>query len=118
MRRSAVLSCLFFSFVFLIARVAHGQQVQLDSLLDREMPSLVSTYKSLHAAPELSHHEEKTSAFIAGELRGLGYTVSDHLGKYAGHPEWAGYGVVGVWKNGGGPPSTCALNSMRCRWRR
>ena len=87
----------------LIVPAARGQQASLDALIDREMPSLLSTYKSLHAAPELSHHEQKTSAFVAGELRTLGYSVTDHVGKYAGHPEWAGYGVVGVLRNGQGP---------------
>jgi len=77
--------------------------MKLDALLDREMPSLLSTYQSLHAAPELSHHEEKTSVYVADELRKLGYTVTERIGKYAGHPEWVGYGVVGVLKNGGGP---------------
>ena len=27
-----------------------------------ELPDLVATYKQLHTAPELSHHEEKTAA--------------------------------------------------------
>jgi len=63
---------------------------------------LLSTYKMLHAAPELSHHEEKTAAFFAGELRKLGYTVTEHIGKYE-KPEWTGYGVVGILKNGAGP---------------
>ncbi|MDR3675283.1 MAG: amidohydrolase [Acidobacteriota bacterium] len=96
---------LCFAIVCLLLAVptARSQQGQLDGLVDREMPSLLSTYKSLHAAPELSHHEEKTSAFVAGQLRSLGYTVTDHIGKYAGHPEWVGYGVVGVLKNGAGP---------------
>jgi hippurate hydrolase len=67
------------------------------------MPSLLSTYKALHAAPELSHQEEKTSAFVARELRALGYTVSEHIGKYAKHPEWVSYGVIGELKNGDGP---------------
>lgn len=82
---------------------ARAQQANLDALVEREMPSLLSTYRSLHAAPELSHHEEKTSAFVAGGLRALGYNVTEHVGKYAGHPEWSGYGVVGVLKNGQGP---------------
>jgi hippurate hydrolase len=80
-----------------------SQEGKLDGLLDRAMPSLLSTYQALHAAPELSHHEEKTSAFVAGELRALGYTVTERIGKYARHPEWVGYGVVGVLRNGGGP---------------
>lgn len=82
---------------------ARAQQANLDALVEREMPSLLSTYRSLHAAPELSHHEQKTSAFVAGELRALGYNVTEHVGKYAGHPEWSGYGVVGILKNGEGP---------------
>ena len=77
-------------------------QQSLDALLDRDIAALVSTYKVLHAAPELSHYEEKTSAFVAKELRALGYTVTERLGKY-GRPEWKGYGVVGVLKNGAGP---------------
>jgi amidohydrolase len=75
---------------------------RLDGFLNRELPSLISTYKSLHAAPELSHREEKTSAFIGGELRALGYEVTERLGKFY-RPEWTGYGVVGVMKNGDGP---------------
>ena len=43
---------------------ARSQQTELDRLLDREMPSLLSTYKALHAAPELSYHEEKTSSLV------------------------------------------------------
>ncbi len=81
--------------------LARAQQ-PLDSLIDRDLAGLVSTYKSLHAAPELSHFEEKTAAFLAKELRALGYTVTERLGKYS-RPEWKGYGVVGVLKNGAGP---------------
>lgn len=77
-------------------------QQSLDSMLDRDIASLVATYKALHAAPELSHHEEKTSAFFAAQLRALGYTVTEHVGKYE-KPEWTGYGVVAVLKNGAGP---------------
>ncbi len=77
-------------------------QQTLDSLIDREIAALVATYKTLHAAPELSHYEEKTSAFVAKELRALGYTVTERIGKYS-KPEWTGYGVAGVMKNGEGP---------------
>jgi hippurate hydrolase len=56
----------------------------------------------LHASPELSHHEEKTSSFVANELRTLGYTVTERVGKYS-QQELVGYGVVGVLKNGEGP---------------
>jgi hippurate hydrolase len=79
-----------------------GAERSLDSLIDGEIASLVSTYKMLHAAPELSHREAKTSAFLANELRSLGYTVTERVGKYE-RPEWIGYGVVAVLKNGDGP---------------
>jgi amidohydrolase len=62
----------------------------------------VTTYKALHAAPELSHYEEKTATFFAAQLRAMGYTVTEHVGKYE-RPEWTGYGVVAVLKNGAGP---------------
>jgi amidohydrolase len=86
----------------LLASGAASQQPKLDVALDQELPSLVSTYKALHAAPELSHHEDKTAALLAGELRGFGYEVTEHVGKYP-KPEWQGHGIVAVMKNGAGP---------------
>jgi amidohydrolase len=77
-------------------------QQSLDALVDQNIASLVATYKLLHAAPELSHHEEKTASFFANELRALGYTVTERVGKYE-RPEWTSYGVVAVLKNGSGP---------------
>jgi hippurate hydrolase len=56
----------------------------------------------LHAAPELSHREEKTSSFFSAELRKLGYTVTERIGKFD-NAEWTGYGVVAIMKNGTGP---------------
>jgi metal-dependent amidase/aminoacylase/carboxypeptidase family protein len=101
--RRAIFLCLILMCMFLGVPPAHSQQATLDVLLDREMPSLLSTYKALHAAPELSHQEEKTSALVAGELRALGYTVTERVGKYAEHPDWVSYGVMGELKNGNGP---------------
>ncbi len=75
---------------------------QLDVLVNQQIDSLVATYKNLHSNPELSGHEEKTSAFVANQLRSLGYNVTERVGKYS-RPEWVGYGVVGVLKNGSGP---------------
>ena len=77
-------------------------QQSLDALVDRELPQLVSTYKMLHAAPELSHYEVKTSAFVAQQLRALGYEVTEDVGKYE-NTQWKGHGVVAVMKNGPGP---------------
>jgi amidohydrolase len=86
----------------LIASVAAAQNPALDARVDQELPSLVSTYKALHAAPELSHHEDKTAALLASQLRGFGYDVTEHVGKYP-KPEWQGHGIVAIMKNGAGP---------------
>ena len=94
-------SLLLFVLVSFPTTIATAQQT-LDTLIDRDISALVTTYKTLHAAPELSHYEEKTSAFLAKELRALGYTVTERVGKYS-RPEWKGYGVVAVLKNGTGP---------------
>jgi metal-dependent amidase/aminoacylase/carboxypeptidase family protein len=86
--------------LLLSATTASAQS--LDAMIDRELPSLVATYKTLHTSPELSTQEEKTSARIAGRLRELGYSVTDHIGKYE-QPALNGYGVVALMKNGDGP---------------
>ncbi|HSB28149.1 MAG TPA: amidohydrolase [Pyrinomonadaceae bacterium] len=95
---------LFVSLCFLAGAATLERNVKAgnDSIDQPTMDWLLSTYKQLHAAPELSHHEEKTADFFATELRKLGYTVTDHIGKYE-RPEWTGYGVVGILKNGTGP---------------
>src|SRR5436190_1659746 len=74
----------------------------VESLLADDVEWLLATYKMLHAAPELSHREEKTAQFFAGELRKFGYEVTERLGKYE-NPAWNGYGVVGIMRNGAGP---------------
>ncbi len=81
---------------------SHHPIVNYDALIEQSLPWLLTTYKMLHAAPELSHREEKTSAFFAAELRKLGFTVTERVGKFE-RPEWNGYGVVAIMKNGPGP---------------
>lgn len=95
-------SILYISTLVILFAVPVAAQQSLDALVDRELPQLVATYKMLHAAPELSHYEAKTSAFVAKELRALGFTVTENVGKYH-RPDWKSYGVVAVMKNGGGP---------------
>ena len=85
-----------------VAFSVNGQQLSLDAMIDRDIASLLSTYKALHAAPELSRREEKTSAFVAGELRKLGFTVTERVGKYQ-DAQLVSYGLVAVLKNGAGP---------------
>ena len=96
MRKASLFLCL------LQPTTIAAQQLSIDAMIERDMASMLSTYKMLHAAPELSHREEKTSQFFAGELRKLGYTVTERLGKYES-ADWTGYGVAAVMKNGAGP---------------
>ena len=74
----------------------------LDERIERELPSLVTTYQQLHLAPELSLKEAKSSALLAAKLRELGYNVAERVGKYT-LPDEVCYGVVAVMKNGAGP---------------
>src|SRR6266478_1824326 len=94
-------SIVILSLSLVLATSARAQQ-SLDAMVDREIAQLVSTYKMLHAAPELSHYEVKTSAFFAAQLRAFGYEVTEHVGKFT-QPNWKGYGVIAVMKNGDGP---------------
>lgn len=73
----------------------------LANSVQSRVPALTETYKALHRAPELSRHEEKTSAFFAGELRKLGYSVTERVGRYIDGTQ--AYGVVAVLENGKGP---------------
>jgi hippurate hydrolase len=59
----------------------------------REQESLLALYRELHAAPELSFQEEKTSARLAVEMRAAGFEVTEKVG---------GWGVVAVLRNGAG----------------
>ena len=67
----------------------------------KQLPVLTEIYKHLHQNPELSRHEEHTSAFLAGELRKLGYTVTEHVGQYSDGAQ--AFGVVAILENGPGP---------------
>jgi len=96
-----VMSKQFLLALLLVAAPLAAQQ-SLDQMIDAEMSSLLATYKQLHAAPELSTQEAKTSAFVAAQLRALGYTVAEKVGKYD-DPNATCYGVVAVMKNGAGP---------------
>jgi Metal-dependent amidase/aminoacylase/carboxypeptidase len=50
-------------------------------------------YKDLHAHPELSFQETRTSALAAAKLKDLGYEVLEQIGRT---------GVVGILRNGTG----------------
>jgi hippurate hydrolase len=84
-----------------LAAQSSAAQADLTASVERQLPALTETYKHLHRNPELSRHEEQTAAFVAGELRKMGYTVTEHVGKYADGAQ--AFGVVAVMENGTGP---------------
>ena len=71
-------------FIFIVST----SSLQADNKLD-----LVNLYKELHANPELSFKEERTSKKLANILKNLGLEVTENFG---------GYGVVALLKNGEG----------------
>jgi amidohydrolase len=94
---AALLSALFGSAIYLTLFAATPPQSVRTLVTDRvaaEYPSLFDIYTNLHAHPELSFMEVKTAALVAGELRALGFTVTERVGRT---------GVVGVLTNGSGP---------------
>jgi hippurate hydrolase len=88
---------------FALPLAAQGPAVPSDlaASVKQQLPALTETYKHLHRNPELSRQEEKTSAYLAGELRKLGYTVTEHVGKFEDDAQ--AFGVVAVLENGSGP---------------
>ncbi len=92
---------LILSLSILSAGPAFAQQTP-QSLAEAELPSLLTIYKDLHTHPELSTHEERSSAIVAKELKLAGCEVTEHVGKYE-KPGATCFGVIGVMKNGAGP---------------
>ena len=62
--------------------------------LDAQYPHIEALYKDIHSHPELGFQETRTAALLAGEMRKLGYEVTEHVGKT---------GIVAMLKNGPGP---------------
>src|SRR3984893_5759999 len=84
-----------------VAGSCFAQQTPVEKAAASELPSLLAIYKDIHSHPELSWHEERTSALIAKELRAVGCEVTEQFGKYD-NPNLKGYGVIGIMKNGDG----------------
>jgi hippurate hydrolase len=59
-----------------------------------DYPRMEALYKDLHTHPELGFQETQTAAKLALEMRSLGFTVTEGVGKT---------GVVAIYKNGPGP---------------
>jgi amidohydrolase len=80
--------------IALIGLQANAFGTPLQDAIDVDYPYLDALFRHLHANPELSMQEFKTSDRIAKELTSLGYNVTRNIGKT---------GLVGVMKNGDGP---------------
>jgi amidohydrolase len=98
--RICIVPIALFVFSLPIAAQVPAASTNLADSVKQQLPALSETYKQLHRSPELSQHEEQTSAFLAGELRKLGYAVTERVGKYADGTQ--AFGVVAVLENGAG----------------
>ncbi len=90
------------TLIVLLALTLPAFAQSLEQRVQSALPSLVETYRTLHANPELSQQEAKSSALLADRLRALGYEVTYPFGRYK-EPNTTCYGVVAVMKNGNGP---------------
>lgn len=70
----------------------HGPAI--DAQMARHYPAVEALYRDLHANPELAFAEVRTAKKLADELRGLGFEVTEGVGRT---------GVVGLLRNGTGP---------------
>ncbi|CAM3967166.1 amidohydrolase [Roseateles saccharophilus] len=62
--------------------------------VDRAYPELEALYQDIHSHPEIAFEETRTAAKLAAEMRALGFTVTEHVGKT---------GLVAIYENGAGP---------------
>lgn len=73
---------------------AAATKAAVDRQLDKSYPQLDTLYKDLHAHPELGFLEVRTAKILAKQMRSLGFSVTEGVGKT---------GVVAIYKNGPGP---------------
>ncbi|MFT5098268.1 MAG: amidohydrolase [Candidatus Azotimanducaceae bacterium] len=80
--------------VFAFCIVSNTSATPLQDAIEADYEFLDTLFKHLHANPELSMQEFKTSDRLADELAGLGFKVTRGINKT---------GLVGILKNGNGP---------------
>jgi amidohydrolase len=98
-----ILASLFLLVVSHAGIAAAQLPPSLSQSVEAQLPALVETYKDFHRHPELSHHEEQTSAKLAADLRKLGYQVTEQVGLYQdGANVSKAWGIVAVLENGPG----------------
>lgn len=66
----------------------------IDAETERNWATLDALYKDMHAHPELAFQETRAAGILAREMKALGFTVTEGVGKT---------GVVAILKNGAGP---------------
>lgn len=71
-----------------------GTRAAIDRSLDAQYPHLKAVYEDIHLHPELGFQEQRTAAKLAGEMKALGFEVTEGVGKT---------GIVALYKNGPGP---------------
>ncbi|HLG44775.1 MAG TPA: amidohydrolase [Reyranella sp.] len=71
-----------------------GTRAAIDRSLDAQYPHLRAVYEDIHLHPELGFQEQRTAAKLAGEMKALGFEVTEGVGKT---------GIVALYKNGPGP---------------
>ncbi len=54
----------------------------IDALIEQYWQEIVDIRRDIHAHPELSYHEVRTSALVADKLRALGLTPQENVGGY------------------------------------
>jgi len=86
------LLCLFCLSISIQGFAQSAEQIRLS--VEKEADHLDSLYKYLHAHPELSTQEMKTSAFLKKQITTYGFEIVDSLGLYS---------FAAVLKNGKGP---------------
>lgn len=69
-------------------------KARIGQILDRNYPQLDALYRDLHQHPELGFHEVRTAGILAREMRKLGFSVTENVGKT---------GIVAIYRNGAGP---------------
>jgi amidohydrolase len=66
----------------------------INTEVNADYPRLKALYEDLHAHPELGFQEHRTAAALAAQMRSLGFTVTEGVGRT---------GLVALYKNGPGP---------------
>ena len=95
MKKQTSVLVIVISLMFVLsARAQDAMRRVVNTFVDVQYPSLFELYTNLHANPELSFQEQKSSARLAEELERAGYAVTTKVG---------GYGVVAIFTNGPGP---------------